>query len=75
MLYDAFVEGKIGAPKALLPVVHRHYFEPQFEAFKPRTLWSISNAFTSAFKQLKPVKQFQATARLGDFLESYRMPF
>jgi len=58
------------APRHLLPDVHAHYFEPTFEEFRPRTLWSLSNAFTSAFKQLKPVTQFQATAKLGGYLQS-----
>jgi hypothetical protein len=71
LLYEAFVEGKLNAPKALLPAVHKHYFQPQYEEFRPRTLWSLSNAFTSAFKDLKPVRQFQATAKLGEFLASY----
>ena len=75
IIYDAFLDSKLGASKALMPVVHRHYFEPEHEEFKSRTLWSLSNSFTSAFKELKPVKQFQVTAKLGDFLEDYRMPF
>jgi hypothetical protein len=58
-----------------MPRVHELYFHPEIDDFKPRTLWSLSNAFTSAFKELKPVKQFQATAKLGDFLEDRRMPF
>jgi len=62
-------------PRYLLPTVHKLYFDPQVEEFKPRTLWSLSNAFTSAFKEFKPVKQFQAAAKLGDFIEDYRMPF
>ncbi len=33
----------------------------------PRTMWSLSNAFTSAFKELDPVPQFKATAKLGAF--------
>jgi hypothetical protein len=37
--------------------------------FKPRTIWSLSNAFTSAFKELDPIPQFNATAKLGEFLE------
>jgi len=74
LLYEAFVEGKLKAPKALLPVVHSHYFQPEHEQFQPGSLWSLSNAFTSAFKKLKPVRQFQATARLGDFLAGYRLP-
>ena len=45
------------------------YFEPKYEEFRPRTIWSLSNAFTSAFKELDPVPQFKATAKLGEFLE------
>lgn len=29
-----------------------------------------SNAFTSAFKELDPIPQFKATAKLGEFLEA-----
>jgi hypothetical protein len=75
VIYDAFMGSDLKLPRYLLPVVHRLYFDPQLEEFKARTLWSLSNAFTSAFKELSPVKQFQATAKLGDFLEDYRMPF
>jgi hypothetical protein len=45
------------------------YFEPKYEEFRPRTIWSLSNAFTSAFKELDPVPLFKATAKLGEFLE------
>jgi hypothetical protein len=45
-------------------------FEPMYEEFRPRTIWSLSNAFTSAFKELDPVPQFKATAKLGEFLEA-----
>jgi hypothetical protein len=75
IIYDAFLASKLGLPNHLLPNVHELYFNPQVDDFKPRTLWSLSNAFTSAFKELKPVKQFQAAAKLGDFLEDRRMPF
>jgi len=68
ILYAAFVDGKLDAPKSLLQEVHRLYFEPQYEEFSPRTMWSLSNAFTSAFKKLDPVPQFKATAKLGEFL-------
>ena len=50
--------------------VHDFYFEPAFEEFKPRTVWGLSNAFTSAFKELDPIPQFKATAKLGSFLEN-----
>jgi hypothetical protein len=42
----------------------------QQEEFTSRTMWSLSNAFTSAFKELDPIPQFRATAKLGRFLES-----
>lgn len=34
---------------------------------------SLSNAFTSAFKELDTIPQFKATAKLGSFLESLRL--
>jgi hypothetical protein len=68
IFYSAFVDGKLDAPKSLLPEVHRLYFEPQYAEFSPRSMWSLSNAFTSAFKVLDPVPQFKATAKLGEFL-------
>jgi hypothetical protein len=75
IIYDAFLNSKLGLPRNLMPHVHALYFNPEVDDFKPRTLWSLSNAFTSAFKELKPLKQFQVTAKLGDFLEDRRMPF
>jgi hypothetical protein len=41
----------------------------KYEEFQPRTIWRLSNAFTSAFKELDPVPQFKATAKLGELLE------
>jgi hypothetical protein len=70
IIYRAFVEGQLAAPKHLTRQVHDLYFNPQVEAFAPRTVWSLSNAFTSAFKTLDPIPQFRATAKLGTFLET-----
>ncbi len=70
IIYEAFVEGKLEAPKHLARAVHDPYFEPKYEEFRPRTIWSLSNAFTSAFKELEPIPQFKATAKLGEFLEA-----
>jgi hypothetical protein len=70
VIYEAaFVEGKLKAPKHLARTLHDLYFEPKYEDFRPRTIWSLSNAFTSAFKQLDAIPQFRATAKLGEFLE------
>jgi len=69
IIYQAFLDRNIkGVPRHLMPVVHDLYFSPKHQAFIPRNLWSLSNAFTSAFKRLAPVRQFEATARLGAYL-------
>src|SRR5712692_7111168 len=68
VFYSAFVDGNLDAPRSLLPEVHRLYFEPEYPEFSARTMWSLSNAFTSAFKKLDPIPQFKATAKLGEFL-------
>jgi hypothetical protein len=73
IIYEAFVEGMLPVPKALLPVVHRNFFHPEHEEFKSATLWSLSNAFTSAFKQLKPFQQFKAAAKLSPFLSRFAL--
>jgi hypothetical protein len=70
VIYEAFVEGKLEAPKHLARSLHDLYFEPKHEEFQSRTMWSLSNAFTSAFKQLEPIPQFKATAKLGEFLDA-----
>ncbi len=69
VIYEAFIEGRLEAPKHLARSVHDLYFEPKYEEFRSRTIWSLSNAFTSAFKELDPIPQFKATAKLGEFLE------
>lgn len=69
VIYRAFVEGHMEVPRHLARAVHQNYFTPTHEEFRERTFWSLSNAFTSAFKQLDAVPQFRATAKLGRFLE------
>lgn len=70
LIYRAFVEAELDIPKHLDRKVHSLYFNPQVEDFQPRTLWSLSNAFTSAFRELDPIPQFKATAALGGFLRA-----
>ncbi len=68
-IYRAFIEGDLEVPNHLARRVHDLYFSPQHEEFQPRTMWSLSNAFTSAFKELEAIPQFRATTRLAAFLE------
>ena len=37
VIYGAFVEGKLEAPKHLVRTVHDLYFEPKYEEFRART--------------------------------------
>jgi hypothetical protein len=68
IIYQAFIEAEIDLPKHLAGPVHNLYFNPEHEEFAPRTMWSLSNAFTSALKALDPVPQYRATAKLAPFL-------
>jgi hypothetical protein len=70
IIYQAFIESELEVPRCLARRVHDLYFSPQYPEFEPRTLWSLSNAFTSAFKDLDPIPQFRATAKLGSSLDT-----
>src|ERR1035438_737279 len=72
LIYQAFIEDEAGFPKHLARRVHDLYFQPVHKEFQPRTMWSLSNAFTSAFKELEPIPQYKATAKLAGFLQSVR---
>jgi hypothetical protein len=58
MIYRAFIERNLKAPRHLAQTVHELYFNPQHEEFTPRTIWSLSNAFTSSFKELDRLYDF-----------------
>jgi len=70
MIYRAFVEAELDIPHHPDRTVHDRYFNSQYPEFQPRTMWSLSNAFTSALKELEPVPAFRATAKLGAFLKT-----
>ena len=73
MIYEGFCGGRF--PIKLMKPVDKEFFNPSYEEFRPKTLWSLENAFTSTFKQLKPIPQFQATAQLGSFIKNVTPPF
>jgi len=43
------------------------YFEPKHEEFKPRTVYSLQNAFTSAFQKLDAIPMYRATTSAGEY--------
>jgi hypothetical protein len=69
IIYQAFIEGELEVPKHLARSVHNLYFNPEIEEFSSRTMWSLSNAFTSAFKELDPIPLYKATGKLASFLQ------
>jgi hypothetical protein len=74
LIYQAFIESELEVPRHLARRVHDQYFNPQLEEFQSRTMWSLSNAFTSAFGELDAIPQFRATAKLGQFLGRNTLP-
>lgn len=46
LIYRAFIEDGLDAPRHLAREVHRLYFQPTHDEFRPRTLWSLTNAFS-----------------------------
>jgi hypothetical protein len=59
LLLRAYERGIIGAHQ--LPHVLREWRQPSFEAFRPRTAWSLFNAVTTVLgQQQRHVKQPQA---------------
>lgn len=71
IIYDAFIGERLDAPKHIARLVDQAYFAPAHEEFQARNLWSLSNAFTEAFKTLDPVPQMRAIASLAPFLQTY----
>jgi hypothetical protein len=70
IIYDALVRGNVDAPKHLAASVDDFYFNPKYPEFEPRTLYSLSNAFTSAFKELVPIRHMVANASLAKFMQT-----
>jgi hypothetical protein len=63
IIYQAFVESELEVPRHLAGLCTTCI--SQSNEFKPRTVWCLSNAFT--YKDLDPIPQFRATAKLGAF--------
>jgi len=68
-IFKAFIEGELDAPKHLAREVWHNWREPAYEEFRPRTAYSLQNAFTSSFKLLDAVPLYRATADLGRFFQ------
>lgn len=69
-IFRAFIEDQLDAPKHLAKEVWHHWQVPEFDEFKGRTLYSLENAYTGAFKLLDAVPMYKATASLAKFLNN-----
>jgi hypothetical protein len=47
VVYEAFVEGKLEAPKHLTHTVYDLYSDRKYEEFRPRTFWGPLTVLTS----------------------------
>jgi hypothetical protein len=65
IFYLAFIDGNLEAPRSLLPEVHRLYFEPQYPEFAPRTMWSLSKAFTRPLQEARSDSAVQSHGQAG----------
>src|SRR5438477_791993 len=65
ILHDVFVEGIL--PIRLLPDASNLYFEPFVDEFKPRTAWSLHNAFTAVAKEMPITTRVPAIQELGRY--------
>jgi hypothetical protein len=73
LILRSYEKGIISALQ--LPLVLKEWQEPSFEEFKPRTIWSLFNAFTSVLREratLYPSKYAVQTIRLSSMLEPAR---
>jgi len=66
LILDAFAAQMV--PQRLLPAVVKAYFEPLHEEFKPRTAWSLVNAFTEVFKQLPVISAQESNTKVSRLL-------
>src|SRR5207248_8117265 len=60
LIYQAFIEEEAAFPKHLARRVHDLYFQSIHEEFQARTMWSLSNAFTSAFRSEEHTSELQS---------------
>ena len=71
VIYEAFVEGRLEAPKHLARTVHDLYFEPRYEDFRSRTIWSLRmpspprSRNSTRFHSLRRRRNWESSWRLG----------
>jgi hypothetical protein len=65
IFYSAFIDGKLEAPRSLLPEVHRLYFEPQYEEFSARTHVELVERLHQRFQEARSGAAVQGNGQAG----------
>lgn len=71
-IYDSFTEHKL--PVSLFKEVHNNYFDSPIPEFRDFNVWALTNAYTSAFKKLQPISQFEQSAKVGKLINERFLP-
>lgn len=71
-IYDSFLDQNM--PISLIKEVHTNYFDSPISEFRDFNVWALLNAYTSAFKRLNPVSQYENTARIGRIINETFIP-
>jgi hypothetical protein len=61
-------------PASRLPKLLDAWEEPEYEEFKPRTAWSLFNAFTEVLKSRAPRQQMEGSLKLSQLFRSALSP-
>jgi hypothetical protein len=65
VIYEAFVEGRLEAPKHLARSLHELCFEPQYEEFRPRTNLESFQCVLRPIQRTRPHSTVQSDSQAG----------
>jgi hypothetical protein len=66
VIYEAFIEGRLEAPKHLARSVHDLYSEPKYVGFRAENDLESFQSVYVGIQGADPIPQFKATAKLGE---------
>jgi hypothetical protein len=70
ILYEAFVDGELEAPRSLLPEVYCLYFEPEYPEFPARRVWTCRMRLSARSRGSKLFHSSRRRPSWGNFLTS-----
>jgi hypothetical protein len=64
-IYRTFICDNLAFRGEFFAVSRKH------EEFRPRTLYSLQNAFTPSFQKLHPIPMYRATTSAGEYFAAF----